>query len=406
MTTAVAEPLPTVRRLRAALDATDSYVNENEFLGYDPYDALSSPIFRLPFMRSSHYVRLAAQQALKRLPVNARPLLGIRRHGGPVTYAWMLEGYAHLWAIDADRRNYYVEQAEMCMRRIAALRSPGYSGDCWGYEFDWEARYATIPAGVPNIVATGIVANALFEARRLVGSGAARDSCLRAAEFLLHDLRRTTATDGSFCWSYSPGDDQVVLNATMKGARLCAQAYSMTGDVRFRDAARETVAFVVGHQRADGGWPYAIGDTRSWVDNFHTGYVLDCLESYEHHAGDDSFRAAKESGWRYYRSRFLTEDYVPRYFDDRLYPTDATACAQTISTLCTYGDIEAASYVALWTLANMRRSDGAFIYQRHAHYTNRIPYMRWSVAPMFCALARLLRAIETSARPDESDQPS
>jgi hypothetical protein len=27
--------------------------------------------------------------------------------------------------------------------------------------------------------------------------------------------------------------------------------------------------------------------------------------------------------------------------------------------------------------------------------TNRIPYMRWSIAPMFCALSRLLYAIES-----------
>ena len=404
--TVEADLLPTVARLRAALAATDLYVQRNEFRGFDPYDALLSPLFRLPFLRSSHYVRLAAQQALKRLPINLRPLLGIERHGSPVAFAWMLEGYAHLWAIDMNRRDYYGEQVETCLRRIAALRSTGYSGDCWGYEFDWEARYATIRAGVPNIVVTGIVANALFEAHRLVGSSSARDSCVRSAEFLLHDLGRTTATDGSFCWSYSPDDRQVVLNATMKGARLCAQAYSLTGDVRLRDTARETVAFVVDHQRSDGAWPYAIGDARSWVDNFHTGYVLECLESYEHHARDDSFSPAKTEGWRYYRSRFLSRDWVPKYFDDNLYPTDATACAQTISTLCTFGDVEAAASVASWTLSNMSRSDGAFIYQRHALYKNRIPYLRWSVAPMFCALTRLLHAIESSVHRDESDHRS
>jgi len=331
-------------------------------------------------------------------------LLGIRRHASPVTFAWMLEGYAHLWAADADRRDYYAEQVETCLDRIAALRSPGYGGDCWGYEFDWVARYATIPAGVPNIVATGIVANALFEAQRLVGSSSARDSCVRSAEFLLRDLQRTKAEDGSFCWSYSPTDRQVVLNATMKGARLCAQVYSLTGDGRLRENARETVRFVVGHQRPNGAWPYAIGDARSWVDNFHTGYVLDCLRSYQRHTGDDSFGPATTRGWQYYRTHFLTKEYAPKYFDDRLYPTDATACAQTINTLCTFDDVAAAARTAHWTLVNMSRSDGAFVYQRRARYTNRIPYMRWSVAPIFCALSRLLSAIGDSVHGGEPDR--
>ena len=63
-------------------------------------------------------------------------------------------------------------------------------------------------------------------------------------------------------------------------------------------------------------------------------------------------------------------------------------------------DIPAAARVSLWSLANMRRPDGAFLYQRHAHYSNRIPYMRWSIAPMFCALSRLLYAIDASVRQD------
>ena len=119
--------------------------------------------------------------------------------------------------------------------------------------------------------------------------------------------------------------------------------------------------------------------------------------------------AATARGWQYYRAHFLTKDYVPKYLDDRIYPTDATACAQAITTLCTFDDVTAAARAALWTLANMRRRDGAFIYQRHAHYTNRISYMRWSVAPMFSALARLLYAIDSSvsqaptARTDEEN---
>jgi hypothetical protein len=200
--------------------------------------------------------------------------------------------------------------------------------------------------------------------------------------------------DGSFCWGYFPGDRQLVPNATMKGARLCAQVFSLTGDRELSDAARATVKFVATHQRPDGAWPYSLGDTRSWVDNFHTGYVLECLDAYERYTSDDSFRTAKTRGWDYYRASFLTEDYVPKYFDGRSTPIDATACAQTISTLCTFGDVLSAARVALWVLARMRTRDGGFIYQRHSHFTNRIAYMRWSVAPMFCALARLLSAIE------------
>ena len=399
--------------LREALVDTDAYVIREDFSGYDPYDALSSPLFRLPLFRSSHYVRMGAQQVVKRLFVNIRPLLGITKQVSAVSVARMLEGYAHLFAIEPSRRDYYGDRIGLCLRRIDALRSRGYSGHCWGYEWDWEPHYAAtpIPARVPNIVATGIITNALFETHRLTGIQTPVASCVSAANFVLRHLERTVMDDGSFCWGYFPGDRQLVPNATMKGARLCAQVFSLTGDRELSDAARATVKFVAAHQRSDGAWPYSLGDARSWVDNFHTGYVLECLDAYERYTNDNSFSSAKTRGWQYYRSSFLTEDYVPKYLDRRVTPIDATACAQTISTLCTFEDVLAATRAALWALAKMRRPDGGFIYQRHSHFTNRIPYMRWSIAPMFCALARLLFAIEeprgwrnTPAEASKADQ--
>jgi hypothetical protein len=392
----LAAPDPDSRtRLRQVLAETDAYVNREGFRGYDPYDALSSPLFKLPILRSSHYARLGAQQVLKRVPVNVRPLLGIRKRLSAVSLARMLEGYAHLFALDAEKRDRYRDRMEVCLGGIEALRSSGYSGDCWGYEWDWEPHYASrpLPAGLPNIVATGIVSNALFEAHRLAGIESARDSCISAAEFVMHDLERTPA-DESFCWGYFPGDRQQVLNATMKAARLCAQVFSLTRDRELADAAAATVKFVAERQRADGAWPYSTGDTRTWVDNFHTGYVLECLHAYGQLTGDSAFEEVKARGSRYYRASFVSETHVPKYLDRRLTPVDATACAQTITTLCILGDVDEADAVASWTLENMRRRDGGFVYQRHRYYTNRIAYMRWSTAPMFAALTRLLFAIE------------
>jgi hypothetical protein len=400
---------------REALAATEAHVRRQAFAGYDPYDALMSPLFRLPLLRSSHYARMAAQQALKRLPVNLRPLLGIGKHESAVTYARMLEGFAHLSASDPNQRDRYDETVNLCLRRLGEVRSHGYSGDCWGYEFDWEPRYARtpIPAGVPNIVATGIVTNALFATYRLLGIRSAFESCASAVEFLFRDLERTPADDGSFCWGYFPLDRQLVLNATMKGARLCAQVFSVTRDADLLEAASATVRFVVTHQRSDGAWPYSVGDRRSWVDNFHTGYLLDCFHEYERLTGETAFAGAKEAGWRYFLRHFLTPAYAPKHFDQKAHPIDSTACAQTVTTLCTFGDVPAASRAALWTLENMRRADGGFFYQRHGRYTNRISYMRWSVAPMFSALSRLLYTLEQSAPdtqrvsrgPDAGDHP-
>jgi hypothetical protein len=277
----------------------------------------------------------------------------------------------------------------MCVDELERLSSAGYSGAAWGYDFDWEARYGTMPAGTPTIVATGFVTKGLFAAYQTLGIDKAFFLCRSACDFLQKDLVRTSDPDGAFCWSYSPLDRTSVLNATMKGARLCAQVSSITGEQELRDLARRTVTFVARRQRADGAWPYSASDNRSWVDNFHTGYVLECLSDYQRCTGDSSFARVTRKGWDYYRGCFFTNEGIPKYYDHRAYPIDATTCAQAILTLCAFDDVAAARRVALWTIGRMQRSDGAFIYQIHRWYRIRIPYARWSVAWMLCALARL-----------------
>jgi len=376
-----------------SIERLESHLLAERYRGYDPYDALTSPLFRLPLLRSWKVPRLAAQQLLRRVPVNVRPLLGIRKGYNPVTVALVLEGCAYLAEAQPARVVELRGRAEQCVQELARMRSTGYSGSCWGYDFDWEGRYARIPAGTPTIVATGIVTNALFLASSRFGLDEAATMCESAARFVLRDLPRTEAADGTFCWGYSPSDRQRVLNATMKGARLCAQVYSLTGDEECRAAARTTVGYLLAHQREDGSWPYAVGDARTWVDHFHTGYVLDALDSFEQLTDDEAVGRAKARGWRYYRTTFFLDDRIPKYYEDRLYPIDATACAQSLLTLCRFGDTETARRVGEWTISNMQCEDGHFTYQVRRRIRITIPYMRWASAYMYAGLSRLALAL-------------
>jgi hypothetical protein len=251
-----------------------------------------------------------------------------------------------------------------------------------------------LPAGTPTIVATGLVTNGLFAAYRLLGIEQAFRLCESAASFVLADLPRLRGPGETFCWAYFPTDTQHVLNATLKGARLCAEVYSVTGEERLVDAASKTVAYVAGQQRDDGSWPYAATDRRAWADNFHTAYVLDALDSYSRLTGDTSFRDVVDKGWRFYRSAFFLEDRIPAYYPGQRFPIDATACAQSLLTLCRFGDVETARRVANWAIAEMQCADGHFAYQRRRRRLVRIPYMRWSSAYMYLGLSRVLLAVD------------
>jgi hypothetical protein len=381
-----------------ALDAVEHRLELDDLHGWDPYDGLCSPLFALPVLRSNHLLRFAAQQAVKRSRWNLRRLLRIPKQLNPVTIGLYVQGQAQRAIADPPSRDLRRETARVAVHRLAAVATPGYHGSCWGYPFDWETRYGSAPAATPTIVATGMITNGLWSAHQEFGLEEARELLLSAAEFVVSDLPRIEARDGSFCWAYGPESRQAVVNATLKGSRLLAQAHWLGGRAELLKAAEASVRFALGQQLPSGAWPYSLTDRRA--DNFHTGYVLECLRAYRRQSGDHSVDDALDRGWAYYRRSFFTGDGRPKYYDDRVEPLDATACAQAIIILCEFGDLRAAARVADLAVQRLCLPDGSFAYQCRGGRTIRTPFVRWSTAWMYCGLSHLAQTAARSPDPD------
>ncbi len=380
-------------RLENAIAHLQSYIEQEAYRGYDPYDVLMSPLFKMPVLRSSKSVRFIAQQSFRRIPINVRSFLGIPKGYNPVTLGLCIQAYTYLAGVCTSRSQRYGKSIELLEDELVRLQSQGYHGICWGYDFDWEGRYARIPAFVPTVVATGIITHALFEHYVLSGSLRSLDICKSAVDFVRYDLRKTFSQDG-FCYSYSPVDNQQVFNASMKGARLLAQVYSVTRDKTLYQEAAQAVRFVLKHQQSNGVWPYAFGDARSWSDGYHTGYVLDCLHAYRQFTEDNSVDEALHRGFLYYMENFFDRGGIPKYYNTNTFPIDATCAAQAILTLTRFGELERAIAVCEWVMQQLFDKRGFVYYQKHRFYTHRTSYMRWSNAWMFCAWAYLLYRLQ------------
>ncbi len=125
------------------------FIECRNFAGYDPYDALNSPAIRaLSFGRK--YGRIAWTQLMRRLPVNLRPLLLVPRGHNPKGLGLFLGGYAKLYRLAP--RPAYLRNIHDLLDLLEKLRSPGYAGSCWGYNFDWQSRAFFIPKYTPTVV--------------------------------------------------------------------------------------------------------------------------------------------------------------------------------------------------------------------------------------------------------------
>jgi len=356
--------------------------------GRDPYDALNGSraraLGRTPLAR-----RLVIQLA-KRSPVDLSRPLGVPRGENANTIAHVLGAYARMDpALGIDSR----ARAEWAIDRLEALRCAAYEEPCWGYHFDVETRFFFYSAETPNTIATAFAGLALIDAHERHGSERALELAVGAGEFFLRRIERTAGTGGAYL-GYFPGDRTPIHNASLLGASVLARLAPLSGRDDFAAAAAEAVGYAVAHQRDDGSWPYAEGDVGGWVDNFHTGYVLDALLRCAGSLGDERALGAWARGVRYFRAELFDPDGAPRFTNESRHPIDGQCVAQSIETFALGAAREPALLVDArrvldFGLEHMRRRDGAFLFQRHRHLVNAAPHVRWVQAPMLSALVRL-----------------
>jgi len=181
-----------------------------------------------------------------------------------------------------------------------------------------------------------------------------------------------------------------IHNANFLGAALLCRLAKLTGDGRHVPAALAVARFSVGCQREDGSWPYGLGTTQQWVDNFHTGYNLCALKSLAADLATTEFDDALARGFAFYRAHFFTEESVARYYHDRTYPIDIHSVAQSLITLGAFREVDGATglaqQVAAWAVDHMYDARGFFHYRKLQGTTIRACYMRWSQAWMMVGL--------------------
>ncbi len=368
------------------------YCETEGFKGWDPYDGLNSRLFRVSQLHRIRFFRLAWIQLFKRNPINLRSLTLVPKEFNPKGLGLFLSGYCNLYTI--DQNPHYLEKIHFLANTLIDLRTKGYSGSCWGYNFDWQSRAFFLPKGTPTVVATSFIAMALLDAYEITQEPRYLKHALSSADFILHDLNRTPKKRG-FIFSYSPYDQTAVYNASLLGSKLLARIFNYTQDPKLKKIAKASIQACVDQQRHDGAWIYGELKIQDWVDSFHTGYNLEAIATYEQYTQDKTFHSAIKQGLEYYLNNFFLEDGCPKYYDNQTYPIDIHAPAQFMVTLSRLKQTQThqalLDRVVEWTLENMQDPKGYFYYQLKPLQSSKIPYMRWAQAWMFYGLSFYLK---------------
>ncbi len=406
----------------------EKHLVETGFKGFDPHDGLNSPLVKtLTF--NLRYPGIAALQFFKRMPVNLRPLFGVRPGINPKAHGLLTASYVLKYRMSGDTSD--LNRAKEFADWLVENRSAGCSGAAWGYNFDWPNRNAIFPAGTPTIVNTAYIAEALLDLFDVTGDEKYKSAAVSSADFLMKDLNRS-GTDSEFCFSYTPRDKTQIHNANMLGAALLARIYTVaagggrgvspvdavssprnagsvagvddpgsavndraySGDIEaIKSAAIASMRFSIKRQQADGSWLYGTEPRNSWIDSYHTGYNLLAIQRFNRvFKGAENENAIKR-GYSFYLDNFFTPDGFVQYYHDRTYPWDGHAMAHALLTLDELEELEPERSRAIREKVMARIQDtfwddrrGCFIYLISKHWKNRIDYYRWVQCWMFYAL--------------------
>ncbi len=382
--------------VQKSVEKVARWVEDHDYRAYDPGDGDLS--FLRYFTLNTHFMRRLLTGAVLRVPFHIRPWIGIRPHRSTKGMGYMGWGYVKLYALTGTED--YRRRAEFCLDWLIENRSAGYEQYCWGNHFAFSTRSGTIPRHMPTIVWSSLIGLAFLEAYEVLGNARYLEVAASTAEWVKKLPREET--DRGCCLSYVAFRQSSIHNSNMLGAALLARVAVHTKDRHALQLAHDAMRYSCERQNADGAWFYGEEPKYHWIDNFHTGYNLDCLKRYIDSTLDRKFEPDLRHGYQYFKSHFFELDGCPKYYHDKAGPIDIQCAAQAIDTLAFFSDTDPdslalAAKVAGWTIDNMQAQDGHFYYRDLGWKKVKTPMFHWGQGTMFKALAHLLSKMNQQA---------
>ena len=404
----------TPESLLATINAFDHWLVSNGESSFDPYD-----IWGTRYGRKAR--RLYYDKHPLGLPMVA-PLLFLeivfpRWRKAVVTPerfatadAQLLLAYLNLFRSSANRRHLF--KARRLGKELLGYSVLGYSGLCWGYPFDWENQRGMWGRNTPFITCTPYCYEAYCALAEGTGDREALNSAASIASFVFHDLHDSPAGPGAAAASYSPHDDSHVVNASAYRAWVLYDSAQRFGRPDYLEKAEANLKFILQSQQPDGSWFYAVDSAGSFIDHFHTCFVLKNLLKIASLEKRPDLEAAVRRGYNFYRDQLFDADGLPKSFAIRprlgivRFEMYDFAEAITLGTLLQKQIPEAyqhAQQLAEVVRRDYQLPDGHFVTRVYiGGVRHTLPFLRWPQSQLFLALTNLYASMTSARQPKPS----
>lgn len=176
-----------------------------------------------------------------------------------------------------DSNDQYLIYAKKHIDWLIENYSKGYQGYCWGLGFNWVYSHdKTYSINTPFSTHTPYPLEAIVKYYQLTQDESILSIIKSVYAFLEQDLQVMHDTPEQLAYSYSTEKDRVITNANAYIMYMYAllQPFLPEKNKVIEDRVTRIYQFIISHQQADGAWLYTPGDELSFIDCFHSAFVI------------------------------------------------------------------------------------------------------------------------------------
>lgn len=362
---------------------------KSNFEGFDPYDYLNSKIINYTPIKYSKFLKLLITQFGKKFPFDIRKFLLIQKSRNPKGVALIILGLIENYK--RTNNDYYINLVKPLIAWLLENRCDQlkWKHNCWGYNFEWQAKAFNVPFGYPNIVSTYFVSKAIFDYAKIIKDEELEKESLDSAYFINNFLY--SEKNAKYNFKYVPNSETLVFNANLFGCHWCLIAGIKYNDLELINKSQKAIKYTIENQLPDGSWTYGDRNHHKWIDGFHTGYNLEILSKINKILKNDEIKNSILKGYNYYFNTFILKDGKVKYYNNSIYPLDVHSYSQAILTILEIDRSQKemlTKIIKSLFLEMYLKKEERFIYQKNRFYQNKINYFRWTQAWAYYALSK------------------
>ncbi len=369
----------------------------NDLSTYDPYDIWKTNIgIKVKNMFNTSRI-LGAMPALilsvYDVLFNNSLRLGYKKQEYPIVRA--LAAQILLKEYNSTKNPDTIRAAEVHLEWLKTNVSKGYSGACWGLGFRWSAfKNVIYDANTPHSTHTPYVLEAFHLYTIYTGNHQYVDLIKSCFSFYEKDLHVLYEDDSMMTVSYGPIKDKIVINVASYTLFVYTifLSYFPERNQYILQKINKLYQFIRFNQNENGSWFYSKPEKESFIDSFHSCFILKNLMK----AGDlvplDNMETVVKNGYKYLTDSFIDEKhglYKRFTVSNKLSLTkfDLYDNAEILNIMKMLGDKTKAKKLNEAISRNFINGDGIYSVIDFLGVKRNKNTLRWAVMPYLSALA-------------------